>query len=123
LYIYNYSLGFKKWLSNWIKNGFISSSGQPVKNAPLIRYISALLDARSYRGQKVRLQHIKGHAGHEGNEGADRLAGIGAGLPATEERDWTSLERALRAEENSQKRESDGSMEISAGDLEVDGVC
>jgi len=115
---------FKKWLPNWLKNGFTSSSRKPVKNAPLIRYISALLDARAHRGQKVRLQHIKGHAGYEGNEGADRLAGMGAGMPAIAERDWEKLERALRAEESSQIRAEGGSIiKISDGDLEMYAEC
>lgn len=97
----------------------MSSSRQPVKNAPLIRYISALLDDRAFEGQKVRLQHIKGHAGHMGNEGADRLAGIGSAMPATEERDWQNLEKAVRAETGLRKRVEGGSIEISDVDLEV----
>jgi hypothetical protein len=67
----------------------------------------------------VRLQHIKGHAGHEGNEGADRLAGRGTGMPAAEERDWESLERALRADEALRLPEGGGSIEISDLDLNV----
>ena len=97
----------------------MSASRQPVKNAPLIRYLSALLDARAHQGQRVRLQHIKGHAGHEGNEGADRLAGIGAGLSAIEERDWVSLEKVMRTKETSQTREEGGTIEISDVDMEV----
>jgi hypothetical protein len=111
--------GFKKWLPNWLNNGFLSASRQPVKNAPLIRYLSALLDTRACQGQKVRLQHIKGHAGHEGNEGADLLAGVGSGMSAIEERDWETLEKALRANQGSRKREEGGSIEISDIDLEV----
>lgn len=65
------------------------------------------------------MQHIKGHAGHQGNEGADRLAGIGAGMPETEERDWERLEKALRAIEDSQIRVEGGGIEISDGDLEM----
>jgi hypothetical protein len=69
----------------------------------------------------VRLQHIKGHAGHEGNEGADRLAGRGTGMPATEERDWESLERTLRAHEALRPPQEGGSVEISDLDLNVGG--
>ena len=45
--------GFREWMPKWLRNGFKSSTGQPVKNAPLIRYLSALLDLRAREGQKV----------------------------------------------------------------------
>ena len=41
-------------MPKWLRNGFKSSTGQPVKNAPLIRYLSSLLDLRAREGQKVR---------------------------------------------------------------------
>lgn len=95
-------------MPKWLKNNFKTASGEPVKNAPLIRYLSALLDLRAREGQKVtastlpqlcrvytpfqiHLQYIKGHAGHEGNEGADRQANIGATMPLEPERDWEAL--------------------------------
>jgi hypothetical protein len=87
-------LGFKSWLPKWLKNGFTTAAGKHVKNAPLIRYLSALLNDRVRNGHEVRLQYIQGH---EGNEGADRLAGQGAEMPEVEERGWQELEKALRA--------------------------
>ncbi|KAJ6469574.1 ribonuclease H-like protein [Mycena vitilis] len=87
---------FKEWLPNWIRNGWVTSSKEPVKNAPLIKYLSAHLDARALRGQKVRLQYIKAHVGFEGNEGADYQANLGAREPLAKERDWVKLEADLR---------------------------
>ncbi|KAI0958123.1 hypothetical protein AcW1_006296 [Taiwanofungus camphoratus] len=84
---------FRSWLPKWIATGFKSASGQPVKNAALIRYLSALLDERGRQGQKVHLQYVRGHVGEEGNEGADRLANMGALRPEAPERDWEALER------------------------------
>ncbi len=43
-------------MPKWLKNGFKSSTGEPVKNAPLIRYLSAQLDFRAREGQKVQLR-------------------------------------------------------------------
>jgi ribonuclease HI len=43
------------WIHNWIKNGWVKSDGKPVLNAPLIRYLHALLDERAYSGQPVVL--------------------------------------------------------------------
>ncbi|KAI9070182.1 ribonuclease H-like protein [Trametes sanguinea] len=83
--------GFRHWMPKWIANNFKTSSGEAVKNASLIQYLSSLLDERARHGQKVHLQYIKGHAGHEGNEGADRIAPLGATLPAQPERDWKAL--------------------------------
>ncbi|KAI0762190.1 ribonuclease H-like domain-containing protein [Trametes elegans] len=82
---------FRHWMPKWLKNNFRTASGEPVKNASLIRYLSALLDERALEGQKVHLQYIKGHAGHEGNEGADRLANVGATMPQEPERNWEAL--------------------------------
>ncbi|OSC96690.1 ribonuclease H-like protein [Trametes coccinea BRFM310] len=80
---------FRHWMPKWIANNFKTSSGEAVKNAHLIQYLSSLLDERVHG--MVHLQCIKGHAGHEGNEGADRIANLGATLPAQPERDWKAL--------------------------------
>ncbi|KAJ7681872.1 ribonuclease H-like domain-containing protein [Mycena polygramma] len=88
--------GFKEWLPKWVKNGWATSSREPIKNAPLIKYLSAHLDARALRSQKVRLQSIQAHAGYEGNEGANYQANLGAREPPTMERDWSKLEADLR---------------------------
>lgn len=62
--------GFAKgWLKNWKKNGWVSSSGTPVKNRDLWEKLDAL-------NQKHRIswQWIKGHDGHPENELCDQLA-------------------------------------------------
>lgn len=66
-----------------------------MKNAPLIRYIAAHLHSRSRRGQQVLFEYVKAHCGIEGNEGADAQANIGATMPATDEKDWDTLEKEL----------------------------
>ncbi|KAJ7755006.1 ribonuclease H-like domain-containing protein [Mycena maculata] len=87
---------FQDWLPKWQKNNFISSTGEPVKNAPIIRYLAAHLDARARRGQQIRLQYVKAHNGEEGNEGADAQANLGAFKPFEPERNWAQLEAKLR---------------------------
>ena len=84
-------------MPKWLKNNFVTVSNQPVKNAPLIRYVSALLDIRARRGQKVHLQYVKGHSGIEGNEGADRLANRGTTKRTLAEREWDMLIKSLGA--------------------------
>ncbi|RPD56755.1 ribonuclease H-like protein [Lentinus tigrinus ALCF2SS1-6] len=44
---------FREWMPKWLNNNFKTSTGEPVKNAPLIRYLAALLDQRAREGQKV----------------------------------------------------------------------
>jgi len=86
---------FRQWMPKWSRNGFRTADGQPVKNQPVIRYLSALLDVRARVGQKVELKYVKGHVGIEGNEGADMLANRGAVMPEEPERDWEALQDAL----------------------------
>jgi len=45
----------------------------------------------------VRLRHVKGHSGEEGNEGADFLANQGTLMPPVPEPNWISLENQLEA--------------------------
>jgi ribonuclease HI len=60
--------------------------------------MDALLSARIRSGQQVRLEHVRGHAGEEGNEGADGLAVSGAKLREVEEPDWDALRLRLEKE-------------------------
>ncbi|OBZ65043.1 Ribonuclease H [Grifola frondosa] len=78
-------------LPTYKRNGWRSAKGEPVKNVTLIKYLDALLHQRGALGQRVHLQYVRGHAGEEGNEGADRLANLGAMLPALPDRDWDVL--------------------------------
>ncbi|KZT69846.1 hypothetical protein DAEQUDRAFT_641195, partial [Daedalea quercina L-15889] len=86
---------FQTWLPGWIAKDWKNSKGDTVKNKELIQYLSALLDQRALEGQRVRLQYVRGHAGEEGNEGADWLANVGATRPALQERDWDNLREAV----------------------------
>jgi ribonuclease HI len=93
--VLNLQTGFEDWIHKWVQNSWRSSSGQAVKNAELIQYISALIGDRYDRGQNVHLQYVKGHSGDVGNDGADALAVSGCALPALPERDWSDAQKTL----------------------------
>lgn len=78
----------------------------PVKNAGVIRYLSALLKERAKYGQLVRLQYVKGHSGERGNDGADAQANLGAMLPPVPERDWEQLVKSLQSRLQDESRKS-----------------
>ncbi|KAH9970637.1 ribonuclease H-like domain-containing protein [Lactifluus volemus] len=84
-----------EWLPGWRHKNFVTSKGTLVKNVELIKYMDALLSMRSRTGQQVRLEHVRGHAGEVGNEGADALAVCGTQLPDVEEPDWEALRVTL----------------------------
>ena len=59
----------KGWLDNWITKGWRKSDNKPVPNVELWkRFISASKE------HDIKLEWIKGHAGHEYNECCDALA-------------------------------------------------
>lgn len=62
------------WWPGWEKQAWHTSTGTPVKNVALIRRTVKLIEGHKQM-RDFRLCHIKGHAGHEYNEEADRLAG------------------------------------------------
>jgi ribonuclease HI len=116
----DFHVGFQKWLPKWQRNGFKTATGD-VKNVGIIRYLSAHIDARASYGQKIILQHVKGHNGEEGNEGADAQANMGTILPAVPERDWEKLESELRERmetgEIGSAEEPNVAMEVKDDDL------
>ncbi len=61
--------GITKWVANWKRNGWLTAAKQPVKNDDLWRR----LDEAAAR-HEIAWHWVKGHAGHPGNEHADRLA-------------------------------------------------
>ncbi len=61
--------GITEWIGKWKANGWKTSQNKPVKNADLWQR----LDAARQRHQ-VTWAWVKGHAGDEGNERADKLA-------------------------------------------------
>ena len=64
--------GITQWINRWRRNGWRTADKRPVKNRDLWERLDALLD-----GHQVEWTWVKGHAGHAGNERADRLANKG----------------------------------------------
>jgi len=64
--------GITQWVNNWRRNGWLTASKQPVKNADLWQ----LLDEQVQR-HRVHWHWVKGHSGHPDNELADHLANRG----------------------------------------------
>lgn len=61
--------GITRWISGWQKNGWKTSSKQPVRNVELWH---DLLDALA--PHQVEWVWVKGHSGHPDNDRADKLA-------------------------------------------------
>lgn len=64
--------GIQGWLHGWKRNGWKTAAKKPVKNVELWQ----ALDAATKR-HTVTWHWVKGHAGHDLNERADRLANEG----------------------------------------------
>ncbi|MCY4302520.1 MAG: ribonuclease HI [Aestuariivita sp.] len=64
--------GVNSWMQKWKANGWKTATKSPVKNQDLWKRLDV---ARTKH--KVTWKWIKGHAGHSGNERADRLARSG----------------------------------------------
>lgn len=61
--------GITEWLPGWIRRGWRTADGKPVKNADLWQRLQA-----AAAPHRVSWHWVKGHAGHPGNERADALA-------------------------------------------------
>jgi len=61
--------GITRWQHGWVRRGWTSSTGDPVANIDLWQRI---LDAA--RVHKIEWNWVRGHAGNDMNERADRLA-------------------------------------------------
>ena len=61
--------GITKWLAKWKRNGWITSTKQPVKNADLWKELEQVTGPH-----RIEWRWLKGHAGHPDNERCDELA-------------------------------------------------
>lgn len=64
--------GITRWIHNWIKRDWQTANKQPVKNVDLWKRLHA-----AAQRHQIEWHWVKGHAGHKGNEIADRLANKG----------------------------------------------
>jgi ribonuclease HI len=61
--------GIGEWLPNWIRRGWKTAAGEPVKNQDLWQRLQS-----AAAPHKVQWKWVKGHAGHPDNERVDKLA-------------------------------------------------
>lgn len=61
--------GIGEWLPNWVRRGWKTAAGAPVKNQDLWQRLDA-----ATRTHRIQWRWVKGHAGHVENERVDTLA-------------------------------------------------
>ncbi|MCX8048363.1 MAG: ribonuclease HI [Methylohalobius sp.] len=61
--------GITSWLPQWLKRGWKTSAGKPVKNLDLWQRL-----LKAMAPHQIQWQWVRGHSGHPENERADRLA-------------------------------------------------
>lgn len=61
--------GIGEWLPNWIRRGWKTAGGDPVKNQDLWERLQA-----ASAPHRIEWRWVKGHAGHAENERVDKLA-------------------------------------------------
>lgn len=65
--------GIGEWLPNWIRRGWKTAAGEPVKNRDLWERLAAASGRHT-----VKWCWVKGHAGNVDNERVDKLARLAA---------------------------------------------
>ena len=71
--------GLTEWMSGWRRRGWMNAAGKPIANKDLwLQLDRAYAALRGMPRVTVTLQHVKGHSGDVGNDGADALAVAGA---------------------------------------------
>jgi ribonuclease HI len=73
--------GIGEWMPNWIRRGWKTAGGDPVKNQDLWLRLQA-----AAQHHQVKWKWVKGHAGHADNERVDKLARAAA----ERIRDWSA---------------------------------
>ena len=76
-----------EWFQNWEARGWVTSGNggkKQVENRDIVEEVLKLIREREQAGGKTKFEWVKGHAGDEGNVGADRLAVKGATMPMEE---------------------------------------
>lgn len=63
--------GLEKWSANWVRNGWRTKAGEPVKNREIWE---PLLAARDARRHEIAFEWVKGHSGDPMNDFVDELA-------------------------------------------------
>lgn len=61
--------GIGEWLPNWVRRGWKTAGGDPVKNKDLWERLLAASTPHT-----VKWRWVRGHAGHVDNERVDKLA-------------------------------------------------
>ena len=61
--------GIGEWLPNWVRRGWKTAAGEPVKNQDLWQRLHS-----AAAPHRIEWKWVKGHAGHVENERVDRLA-------------------------------------------------
>ena len=69
--------GMNGRVETWMKNNWIRSNGEPVKNIPDWKNLYQALTQLRDTGTKVTFKWVRGHDGNFGNERADQLATLG----------------------------------------------
>jgi len=62
--------GCNNWIFSWIKKGWKTASGKPVKNIDLWKQVEEL------NPSKFKITWVKAHAGNPDNEKVDKLANL-----------------------------------------------
>jgi len=64
--------GITEWIGGWKARGWRTAAKEPVKNVDLWKRLDELAAQH-----QIEWVWVKGHAGHDGNERADKLANKG----------------------------------------------
>lgn len=67
-----------QWAAGWKVKGWVTATGEKVKNQDIIRVLLDRMEERTRAGANTYFRWVKGHSSDRGNVAADRLAVRGA---------------------------------------------